>query len=87
MCLLAGIIRGPAIVTVLGISGSPRGDATTAKLVREVLGAAECETEFISLVDKRIGPCVACLDCIDTNVCVVNDDMKAGRWDGSWAMG
>ncbi|NIA13237.1 MAG: flavodoxin family protein [Nitrospiraceae bacterium] len=64
---------------VLGISGSPRSDATTAKLVREVLGAVECETEFISLAGKRIGSCIACLGCVETNICVLNDDMKALR--------
>jgi multimeric flavodoxin WrbA len=66
---------------VLGISGSPREASVTAQLVREVLKGAEseCDTEFVSLAGKRIGPCVACLGCIHDNVCVVEDDMAGLR--------
>jgi multimeric flavodoxin WrbA len=60
---------------VLGISGSPRKDHATDKLVKEVLSTVECETEFISLAGKRIGACIACLACISDNVCRVKDDM------------
>ncbi len=60
---------------VLGISGSPRHDGTTERLVKEILSAIECETEFISLAGKRIGPCIACLDCVKDNVCRIKDDM------------
>ncbi len=62
---------------VLGISGSPREDSVTAQLVQEVLAGAEaeCETEYISLAGKRIGACVACLGCVQDNICVVKDDM------------
>lgn len=64
---------------VLGISGSPREGSTTEQLVREVLAGVDCETEFISLSGKRIGPCIACLGCVKDNVCVVADDMKTLR--------
>ena len=64
---------------VLGISGSPRRGATTERLVEAVLSEVECETEFISLAGKRIGPCIACLQCVEDNVCKVRDDMAALR--------
>ena len=64
---------------VLGISGSPRKDQSTDRLVREVLGAVGCETEFISLAGRDIGPCISCLGCVDDNVCKVTDDMEELR--------
>lgn len=64
---------------ILAVSGSPRQDHTTAKLVREVLSAVECETEFISLAHLSIGPCIACLGCVEDNVCKVEDDMQTLR--------
>ena len=64
---------------VLGISGSPHKDSTTERLVGAVLEGVECETECIRLAGKRISPCIACLGCVETNVCVVRDDMQALR--------
>ncbi|MHC4418648.1 MAG: flavodoxin family protein [Planctomycetota bacterium] len=64
---------------VLGISGSPRKDATTEQLVREVLNTVECESELISLAGKRISACIACLGCVEDNVCVLKDDMQELR--------
>ncbi len=60
---------------ILGISGSPRRGKTTERLVKEVLGATSCETEFISLAGKKIAPCKACNGCISDNICKINDDM------------
>ena len=62
---------------VLGISGSPRKGSTTDRLVQEVLAGAEdgCDTEFLSLTGKTIGPCIACLGCVKKNVCVLQDDL------------
>ncbi|HKL49201.1 MAG TPA: flavodoxin family protein [Desulfuromonadales bacterium] len=64
---------------VLGISASPRPGHTTDTLVREVLGGFSGETEFISLSGKRIGPCIACLRCVQDNICKVGDDMTELR--------
>jgi len=64
---------------VLGISGSPRKGSTTDQLVQEVLSGVECETEFISLAGKKIGPCIACLGCVKDNVCVLKDDLAPLR--------
>ncbi len=65
---------------ILGISGSPRAGSATDQLVKAVLaGAQGCETEFISLAGRRIGPCIACLGCVRDNVCRVRDDMAELR--------
>lgn len=60
---------------VLGISGSPRRNQTTEGLVEAVLSTVGCETELISLADKTVGPCIACLGCVEDNVCKVDDDI------------
>ena len=64
---------------VLGISGSPRPGMTTDQLVKGVLEATGCETEFVSLSRLKIGPCRGCLGCVDDNVCKVKDDMAELR--------
>lgn len=64
---------------VLGISGSPRKEQTTDRLVQEVLNGVEVDTEFISLAGKQISPCIACLRCVDDNICKVEDDMRELR--------
>jgi multimeric flavodoxin WrbA len=64
---------------VLGISGSPREDQSTDRLVKEVLSTVGLETEFISLAGKNIGPCIACLGCVKDNMCKVKDDMQPLR--------
>jgi multimeric flavodoxin WrbA len=64
---------------VLGISGSPRKGHSTELLVKEVLSTVGVETEFISLANKKIGPCIACLGCVKDNICKVNDDMQELR--------
>ena len=61
---------------VLAVAGSPRRDRTTEQLVREVLKGVGCETELVSLSGKTIGPCIACLGCVEDNVCVLEDDMR-----------
>jgi multimeric flavodoxin WrbA len=64
---------------VLGISGSPRRGQTTDQLVQHVLSDLDCDTEFVSLAGKRIGPCIACLGCVKDNVCVLDDDLAELR--------
>ena len=64
---------------VIGISGSPRKGHTVDKLVQEVLSGVEFDTEFISLAGKRISPCIACLRCVEDNICKVEDDMSKLR--------
>lgn len=64
---------------VLGISGSPRKGKTTDELVKEVLAAVDCESEFVSLAGKKIAPCTACLACVKDNTCKIKDDMEPLR--------
>jgi multimeric flavodoxin WrbA len=68
------------IMKILGISTSPRSGQTTDQLVQAALdGAAGVETEFVSLAGRNINPCVACLGCVDDNVCVIKDGMEELR--------
>ncbi|MFZ3253071.1 MAG: flavodoxin family protein [Syntrophales bacterium] len=64
---------------ILGLDGSPRKNGNTEKLVRAVLeGAAEkgAEAEFHKLAKEKISPCLGCIGCRETGVCVINDDMQ-----------
>jgi multimeric flavodoxin WrbA len=62
---------------ILGISGSPRAPETSGvyKLVKIVLEATGQDYELISLRGKKIGGCIACLGCVQDNICKVKDDM------------
>jgi len=64
---------------VLGISGSPIPNGTTARMVKTVLAGCSVDTEFITLAGMDIMPCKSCLQCKDTNKCIVADDFSAIR--------
>ena len=66
---------------ILGISGSHRKDEVSGvdKLVKTVLEATGCDYELISLRGKKISGCIACLGCVEDNICKVNDDLKPLR--------
>lgn len=66
---------------ILGISGSARKESQSGvrALVETVLKHTDCEYELISLGGKKIGGCIACLGCVEDNVCKVQDDMVALR--------
>lgn len=63
---------------VLAISGSPRPQGNTRLLLQEALKTLEQEglgTEYISLHDRQILPCQACLQCAkEKNRCAQEDD-------------
>lgn len=61
---------------VLGVSGSPTKDSNTDALVKAILDATGAEIEFIKLSEIKVGPCIACMKCVCTNECVINDDFK-----------
>ncbi|MBM4285970.1 MAG: flavodoxin family protein [Deltaproteobacteria bacterium] len=76
---------------VLAISGSPRPQGNTYHLLQEalqVLAREGLETEYLSLHDKDVRPCLACLKCAkDKNRCAQEDDFMPvftamGRADG-----
>jgi len=63
---------------VLGISGSPRPGGNTETLVKLALGVLAdegVETEFLSLADRPIKPCIACGGCSggEATACVQED--------------
>jgi multimeric flavodoxin WrbA len=61
---------------VIGISGSPTKDSNTDTLVKAILDATGAETEFVKLSSIKVGPCIACMKCVQTNECIINDDFK-----------
>jgi multimeric flavodoxin WrbA len=65
---------------VLAISGSPRPKGNTRLLLSTAMAALEAqgmETEFISLHNKDIRPCQACMKCAkDKNRCAQDDDFN-----------
>jgi multimeric flavodoxin WrbA len=63
---------------ILGLSGSPRADGSTAYAVRHALETAEAEgarTVYLSVAGRAIHPCSGCWTCGDTGRCVHDDDM------------
>lgn len=64
---------------VVGVSGSPRREATH-ELVRAALAGAETvggtTAEYVSLAGKTISPCDGCAACIAAGHCVIDDDMQ-----------
>jgi multimeric flavodoxin WrbA len=66
---------------ILGISGSPRKEdiSGVSKLVKTVLEASGCDYEYVSLRGKKIGGCIACLQCVEDNICKVKDDLTSLR--------
>jgi len=64
---------------VLGISTSPRVNGSSDLLLRQALAGAEsagASTEYISLRDFKIAPCVECNSCYTTGKCRVEDDFQ-----------
>ncbi len=61
---------------VLGISGSPTKNSNTDTLIKTILEATGAETEFFKLSDIKVVPCIACMKCVSTNECILNDDFK-----------
>ncbi len=61
---------------VLGVSGSPTRDSNTDALINAILDATGAETDFVKLSEINVGPCIACMKCVHTNECVLNDHFK-----------
>ncbi len=61
-------------IKILGVSGSPIKNSNTDRALQIALEATGHQTEFIKLSDYTVGPCDACLGCIETNKCVIKDD-------------
>lgn len=61
-------------IKILGVSGSPIKNSNTDRALQIALEATGHTTEFIKLSDYTVGSCDACLNCIETNKCVIKDD-------------
>lgn len=66
---------------ILGISGSPRKENKSGvyKLVSTVLENSGVDYEIVSLRGKSISGCIACLGCVNDNICKVEDDLTVLR--------
>lgn len=66
---------------ILGIVGSPRKESQSGvhKLVSTVLENTGVEYQLISLRSRQISGCIACLGCVQDNICKVNDDLTPLR--------
>ena len=63
---------------IIGISGSPRQDGNTDRLVRQILDGAStagAQTSFHHVAELNIKGCTGCTTCRDTGLCVLKDDM------------
>lgn len=63
----------------LGILAGPRKGQVTDHLLDEVLRGLRdkgAQVKKICLYDLKIGPCLGCRRCKDTQVCVISDDFK-----------
>ncbi len=63
-------------VQVLGISGSPIPESNTDRAVKQILEHTGLATEFVKLSELQFSPCRACLGCVRTNECVIDDDAR-----------
>ncbi len=66
-------------MNVLGISGSPNKDGSTAYAVRYALDILEkdgIEALYLSLAGREIHPCIGCWKCTETGECIFDDDMN-----------
>lgn len=64
---------------ILGFSGSPNKDGSTATLINKILNKAEENshiTNFYSLNDLNINPCQDCGYCKENERCDLDDDMN-----------
>ena len=65
---------------IIAISGSPRPRGNTWHLLQEVIKVLEqqgIDTEYVSLHDKDIRPCLACMKCAkEKNRCSQEDDFN-----------
>ncbi len=62
------------MVNIVGISAG-RKNKVSDSLVKAILEGSGREHTFINLSGKLIRPCEACNGCVDTNRCVLKDDL------------
>lgn len=62
---------------VIGISGSPVPNSNTDRAIELILKHTHLTTEFVKLSEFDFEPCRACLACVKTNRCAIEDDGQA----------
>ncbi len=66
---------------ILGVSGSPRKNGNTTKMVQRALDGAAAvsgvETELYELAGRKINFCISCYKCLEKGECVFDDDLGA----------
>lgn len=73
------LLKGEMKMNVMGFIASPRKAGNTAWIVNQILeGAKEqgAETRIWYSSELDIKPCQGCLGCVQSDRCVVNDDMQ-----------
>lgn len=75
---------------ILGLSSSPRKNSGTEYLIKLALEEARTfgvETEYISLRNRKINPCIHCDKCCraDTDRCNLWDDDMTGLYDSFYS--
>lgn len=58
-------------IRVLGINGSPRTEGNTERVIQRALALLEAEgfeTDFLSLAERPVKPCIACGKCLSSDV-------------------
>lgn len=65
---------------VIAINGSARGKHGNTQILLETVGNVlkenDIDFEIITLADKNLNPCKACLSCQDKNACIQDDDIN-----------
>jgi multimeric flavodoxin WrbA len=77
-------------MNILGISGSLREDGNTAYSVQyalDVLKKDGVNTQYISLANKDVHPCIGCWNCMDAGECIYEDDMDEIMDAMAWCHG
>ncbi|HWR44831.1 flavodoxin family protein [Sporomusa sp.] len=65
------------MLKIIGINGAPNKGGTVDQLVSFIMNSIDSEQkETVFLREQRINCCLGCLNCIQTNRCVQQDD-----WD------
>ena len=67
------------LAKVLLISGSPKNDGNTAKILEKCadkIRSLGLDAEIVSLAGRKIDACIACVKCVGNGVCVLEDDVN-----------
>ena len=64
------------MASILGISGTPTRMGNIEKAMIRVMEASGKDFEMVRFSQLRLKPCIACLKCSDSNLCVQQDDMN-----------